>query len=380
MSDTAATTPATSNEAQAQPVAPQDAPPASQSPSEAIVTKDGVPLTAAASIEDLLRADPIPPAKPVITVPGDSGQSVASLTNGAPTQGQREAEEAAAAAPEPETAAPATEREPVAAAEPADAAEPPPAIDEDATIARLTQQKLDLLRTQGRKNQELGDLRQQVRALEERMQQAPPPVAAPAWQPAPAQMDPATLAAQLLDNPAAVIPALVEPLVMRRAQEIAQQVLAQQAQAWQEQQAYEQSAIAPEVGKDLFLTRHGIKQDFETWCTTDEGKAVNSLFERDANRARLLSAYRDDGDPRGIADTLSNALQAHRIGKKAAQGRQTIAQERARIEAAHPPSAPVRPATPPQSMPRAKDLYSKDFGMDDLMEFMKGAQQFDRDA
>ncbi len=297
---------------------------------------------------------------------------------------QRSAPVVEAPAEEAPIEEPPTEEAPEESAEATEAAPtkaplPPSPLDEDRLIADLTEQKRGLLRRKGEQAREIGDLRQvvaQQQQLLEALQQAQ---ATRPLAPLP-QMSREELVTKLLDAPDEIIPQIMAPLVQKAAREQAEQLLAEKASAWQQQATEEQSALAPEVGKDLFLARHEIKGDFDTWLGSTEGQAVNDIVERDPARTRLLSAYVEDADARGIANVLTKALEAHRIGKRAATARHAVNGEKARVEAAKPPSLPPRSAIPPPlTPPRGKSLYDKDFSDADLMDFMKGADRWERE-
>lgn len=360
----------------AQPTPPPIAP--ADPTSQPAVGATGQPLTAASSLADLL-AEPAPSARPaqaVLDVDGALGRSVASvqpvLAEPAPpllAEAQPAQDAAPVDAPEPSGETAPTADDAPAADEPAAAV-----FDEDITIQQLTAQKLGLLREQGRKNQELGDLRSEVRRLSEIIEQQasrPPQSAMPDALPPDEE-----LAARFLDKPSQYLmtPSQFKELARQEAATLIQT----QAAAWQEQQVAEAYAVAPQVADGLFAARHGI-QDLVAWQATDEGKAVIALFAPGTDRQRLMQARIDDADVRGIESVMSKALQAHRLGKKAAQGRHAVNGEKARIDASRPPSTPVRPAAPPPPAPAAKSLYAKDFSEADLMDFMRGAESWERD-
>ena len=199
--------------------------------------------------------------------------------------------------------------------------------------------------------------------------------------PAAAPVSREELVTQLLDRPDEVIPQAVlqSPQFAQTVRELTQSLLMEQAQQWQAQQTQEQAVVAPEVAKEVFLRSHGISQDFDTWLTTPEGQAVNDLVERDPARGRLLQAYKDDGDVKGMASVLTKTLEAHRLGKKAASARTVQNGEKARVDASRPPSAPIRPPAPPlAAAPAVKGLYET-WDDNDLKNFLAGAQPYSRE-
>lgn len=379
-------------------VQPQPATPApavqvapSPSASEAVaVNAQGTPLTAGASLEEFLASpeprgpevpvqaptppptSPPPPSIVQQEVPSESGISVATLTEDQRRQ-RRES-----AVPTPEATPPTTESpEPEEApAEPT--SEPTPIFNEDIAIERLREQHRGLLRTKGRQAQEIGDLRRQLsevpqvvqQAVQEALRQAghTTSVSVPA-------INREDLVTQILDRPDEAIPqtVLADPRVRDLIRAEAAQVIQQATTAWQEQQAAEATTIAPEVGKSLFLERHQITGDFDQWLSTDEGKAVNSLFERDPDRMATLEYHIERGDERGISRVLTKALEAHRVGKRAAAARTQTNGERQRVEASRPPSMPVRSVTPPPTAPQPKSILDPGWTDADLIDFMRGA-------
>lgn len=340
---------------------------ATPAPIDPIVTRSGQPLTTSSSLEDILNADPLAVATPAgpPSVDAEAGVSVASL-------GETPSETPPADAAPPTEAPPDT---PPAEAPPETPPEPvTPPVDEAHLIERLIDEKRGLLRLKGQQASEKRELRDQIDQLTQTVQALQERLTSPGAPPSASKLSDEELAARFLEKPSQFL------LTPEQAREIARNetmnLLVQHTQEWQQANAEEQAAVAPEVAKDLFCTRHGIETDFDSWLATDDGKAVNDIVFKDPSRRRALEGFVDDGNIQEIANVLTKAYEARNLGKRAAAARIAQNGERARIEAGKPASAPSPPAVPPSNLLRAKGLYDQ-WDDQDLRNFLAGAEPYE---